>query len=102
MTVRQKKPDPVPSSKSPDVQFGDVDLISDFEQSDVKVKITCFLDADVLNALRIAAKEDGMKYQPYLNKILREVVLGEKNMLSKRMDALEKLVHDFKNKSSNV
>ncbi len=39
MTVRQKKPEPVPSSKSPDVQFGDVDLISDFEQSDVKVKI---------------------------------------------------------------
>ncbi len=101
MTVRQKKPDPPPSSKSPDVQFGNVDLISDFEQSDVKVKITCFLDADVLKALRIAAKEDGMKYQPYLNKMLREVVLREKSMISKRMDALEKMVHDLKNKSSN-
>lgn len=69
---------------------------------DAKVKISVYLDGDVLVGIRERAKEEGMKYQPYINKVLRAHLLEEPELakiqaklldmdeLVQRVEALEK------------
>lgn len=47
------------------------------------------LDGEVWDALHIDAEKEGMKYQPFLNKLLRRILLNEKNDLEQRIEKLE-------------
>jgi predicted DNA binding CopG/RHH family protein len=40
-------------------------------------RMTMWIDLDLLKEIRKRAEKEGMKYQPWLNKKLREVVLGK-------------------------
>lgn len=63
-----------------------------------KIRITTYLDQDVLCALRQLAAESGDKYQSVLNQILRQSLLEQKNSLMARLTRLEKAV--FRNKAA--
>ena len=56
-----------------DIQYGSVDILADdaFDPKNVKVRITTFVDEDVLNLLKEYAKKRGAKYQTVLNSLLR-------------------------------
>lgn len=57
-----------------------------------KIRITTYLDSDILSHLKTLAKCSGGKYQTTLNQILREYFLGEDNGLLKRIGKLERAV----------
>lgn len=58
--------------KNKDIKFGDVEIDdSEFEPRNVKVRITTFIDQDILIDLRKISKTKGQKYQTLLNQILR-------------------------------
>lgn len=65
-----------------DIQYGnvDVDLPSMWDSKEIKVRITTFLDEDLLIRIKKEAKNQGKKYQSYLNERLREAFLGEKSV----------------------
>lgn len=65
-------------------------------EKNIKVRITTYVDQDVLSALRQTALESGSKYQALLNQILREGLLGEQRGLLARVSKLENAV--FKQK----
>lgn len=46
----------------------------DIDAKNVKVKITTFIDLDVIEELKIQAAQEGEKYQTLLNKYLRACV----------------------------
>jgi phosphopantothenoylcysteine synthetase/decarboxylase len=56
-----------------DIQYGPVDLLDKdaFDPKNVKVRITTFVDEDVLILLKEYAKKRGAKYQTVLNALLR-------------------------------
>lgn len=50
----------------------------EFDPNKAKVLISIRLDGDVLEAVKAAANERGMKYQPFINEVLRrQFVFGE-------------------------
>jgi predicted DNA binding CopG/RHH family protein len=55
------------------LKYGNKDLISEdaFEPKNVKVRITTFIDEDILVMLKSYAKKRGNKYQTVLNSLLR-------------------------------
>lgn len=57
----------------------DVDPIPDsaFDAKNVKVKISTFVDLDVIEELKKQAAKEGEKYQTLLNKYLRACVFKE-------------------------
>ncbi len=57
-----------------------------------KVRITTYLDADVLSHLKTVAKQSGGKYQTTLNQALREYFMDKKGAIEKRIERLEKAV----------
>ena len=56
-----------------DIQYGTKDLLYDevFNTKKIKVRITTFVDEDVLMMLKDFAKKRGSKYQSILNALLR-------------------------------
>lgn len=84
-------------TKKKDIQYGDVevDLPSTWNSSETKVRITTFLDEDLLVKIKEEAKAQGKKYQSLLNERLREVFMGEES-LETRLKKLEEEV--FKKK----
>lgn len=84
-------------TKKKDIQFGDVevDLPSTWNSSETKVRITTFLDEDLLIKIKEEAKAQGKKYQSLLNERLREIFMGEEG-LETRLKKLEEEV--FKKK----
>lgn len=56
-----------------DIQYGTKDTLDDdvFDPKKVKVRITTFVDEDVLMMLKDYAKKRGGKYQTVLNSLLR-------------------------------
>lgn len=84
-------------TKKKDIQYGDieVDLPSTWNSSETKVRITTFLDEDLLIKIKKEAKIQGKKYQSLLNEKLREIFMGEKS-LETRLKKLEEEV--FKKK----
>lgn len=63
-----------------------------------KVRITTYLDQEVLDLLRQLANDSGSKYQAVLNQVLRGALLGERQGLIARIARLEKAV--FKTKAA--
>jgi len=80
-----------------DIQYGDVevDLPSTWNSNETKVRITTFLDEDLLIKIKEEAKSQGKKYQSLLNEKLREAFMGEEG-LETRLRRLEEEV--FKKK----
>lgn len=79
------------SNKKKDIVFGHVELDADeFDPKYSKVRITTFIDLDILEALKAIAKKQGRGYQTLLNETLRKVVLGEKASVENEL--LEKLI----------
>lgn len=75
----------------PDVVYGDVEIEGELRMEDAKVKISLYLDGDLLLELKKAAEKEGEKYQPFTNKLLRKVIMGEsKGPLADRVAILEK------------
>ncbi len=84
-------------TKKKDIQYGDVevDLPSTWNSSETKVRITTFLDEDLLIKIKEEAKTQGKKYQSLLNERLREIFMGEESTET-RLKKLEEEV--FKKK----
>lgn len=61
-----------------------------------KVRITTYLDKDLLETLRKVATESGGKYQAVLNQILRQALMGEAEGLLSRIERLERAVYKTK------
>ncbi len=63
-----------------------------------KVRITCMLDRDVLDALRMQADENNTRYQTLMNQILRRhLFAGEDHYITREdftrlLDELEKIM----------
>ena len=57
-----------------------------------KVRVTTFLDKEVLENLRKLAQDSGSKYQSILNQILRDYLFGQKKGLVARLSRLEAAV----------
>ncbi len=62
----------------------------EFDPRETKVKVTVYVDGDLVNRLRERAKEEGIKYQPYINKLLRQA-MDEKPLLDDIQDRLKAL-----------
>lgn len=74
--------------------------LSPRDKKEIKVRITTYLDQDVLTALRQVALDSGAKYQAVLNQILRAGLLGEQKGLLARVSRLEKAVFKSKKKAA--
>ena len=73
-------------------KYGAVDVdLKDVRPEEVKIRITTFLDLDVLEKLKAHAKDLGMGYQTYLNTFLRESILNEPGVLT-RLKRIEKAI----------
>jgi predicted DNA binding CopG/RHH family protein len=58
------------------IKYGKVNLPKDaFDKG--QFRMTMWIDLDLLREIRKLAEKDGMKYQPWLNKKLRDVILGK-------------------------
>lgn len=92
-------------TKNPKITFGNVDLEPDeFAPEHTKVRLSMWIDGDLLQAIKARARSQREpKYQTWLNKFLRAMVLGEGlenatprelsgaiEILCKRLDALER------------
>jgi len=65
---------------------------NEFDERHVKVRISMFVDSDVLAAIKAQAKrQGGIGYQTLINQKLREIFLQEET-LEDRIARLEKLV----------
>ena len=67
-------------------------VLTQKELERAKVRITTYLDKDILDALRRVATESGGKYQAVLNQVLRQALLGENEGLLMRIEKLEQAV----------
>ena len=71
----------------------------EFEKKNTKVRITTFIDIDVLEQLKKEAATSGKKYQTLLNEKLREIVLEEETIkstlsdINKRLTKVEKRIN---------
>ncbi len=63
-----------------------------------KVRVTTYLDEDVLEALKETATGTGTRYQTLLNQLLRQALLGDTKTILERLEKLEKAV--FKNRAA--
>jgi uncharacterized protein (DUF4415 family) len=74
------------------IEYGDVDIdLKKVKPDEVKVRITTFLDLDVVEKLKANAKDLGMGYQTFLNTFLRESILNEPGVLT-RLKRIEKAI----------
>jgi uncharacterized protein (DUF4415 family) len=84
--------------RRPRIESGTVALGGDeFSPKYAKFRVTMWMDVDLLDAVRKRAAADGMKYQPWINKKLREMMLSEAR-IERRIAALEKAI--FKQRAS--
>lgn len=101
MTQTNKK---AKASKKPaalDIQYGNVNIAEeDFLPKNIKIRVTTFVDLDVVEALKAEAHKKKMKYQTLLNEILRErmfseetqsAIIVDREAIQKIMERLEKL-----------
>lgn len=85
-------------SKIKDIEYGDVEIESpkDWDKKEVKIRITTFLDQDLLLEIKKNAKLQKKKYQSYINERLREVFFEEESVESRLMKLENKV---FKRKA---
>lgn len=62
------------------------------EKEPTKVRITTYLDDDILKLLHQMAEDSGGKYQTILNQMLRNQLFGEKEGILARIERLERAV----------
>jgi len=68
------------NGKNKNIKYGDFDLdLDEFNPKNIKIRVTTFLDEDVLNALKEIAIKNNLKYQTLLNQILRNYLFAKKN-----------------------
>lgn len=67
-------------------------VLSTRELASAKIRITTYLDKDILERLQQMAAESGGKYQTILNQVLRDYLFGTKEGLIARLTRLEKTV----------
>ncbi len=66
-------------AKKIDIRYGKDDLIDgDLPPQEAKLKITIYLDGDLLLEVRRQAKNAGKKYQTMINESLRDAFLNQK------------------------
>jgi uncharacterized protein (DUF4415 family) len=71
------------------IKYGAVEIAkNDLSPENVKIKVTTFVDQDVLRVLKERAAAEGVGYQTLLNRTLRQSILGEKS-LPDRVKVLE-------------
>lgn len=65
--------------------------VNEHDLENVKIRITTYLDRDLIAVLKKIAKTHGGKYQSLLNSILRTALLGETSFedLESRIERLE-------------
>ena len=88
-------------TKKSELRYGKKDLIDgDIPPQEAKVKVTIYLDGDLLLEIRRQAKKRGKKYQTFINESLRQQFLNdgetidpeEFHKLAERVSLLEKAV----------
>lgn len=62
------------------------------KQEPDKIRITTYLDEDILKLLHQMAEDSGGKYQTILNQVLRNQLFGKKEGILARIERLEKVV----------
>lgn len=67
-------------------------VISKNELREAKVRITTYLDEDIIKVLRELAEDSGSKYQTILNQILRDYFFGKREGLVARLERLEQKI----------
>lgn len=80
------------------IVYSDNDKLADdeFDKKNTKVRITTFIDLDIIEKLKEEAANSGKKYQTLLNEKLREVLLEEESIkstlsnINKRLSNVEK------------
>jgi len=78
--------------KNKKIEYGTVEAPEGFDDSkNHKVRVTMWLDGDLLNELRKRAGEVGAGYQTYTQKLLRDAVF-ETDSLAKRLERVEKVL----------
>lgn len=84
--MKKKIPDPnkMKRIKGPKLSAGEV--------RSAKVRVTTFLDEDVLEVLKETAQGSGTKYQTLLNQLLRQALIGDTKTILGRLEKLEKAV----------
>ncbi len=81
------------STKKNKITYGNVDLPEDeFDPKNGKVRVTMWVELDLLNQVRKRATEEGEKYQPWIKKQLREILKANHGKVEDRLEALEKAV----------
>ena len=61
--------------KSKKLKYGKTDVdLSNLDPREIKVRISTFVDGDVLKKLKVHAQKTGLKYQTLLNSVLRKYV----------------------------
>lgn len=82
-------------SKKGKITYGKVNVDDPFNPKDTKIKITAWFDADMILALREKAEKEGVKYQTYMNRLLRDVVLGKASSeIEQRLLRIEQALFD--------
>ena len=81
------------SSKTAKIKYGKKDLLTetDLDPKNHKVRITSFIDGDILVELKARAEQQGTKYQTLLNQLLRQV-LKDSASVTERLKKLEEAV----------
>ena len=67
--------------------------IDEFEKENTKVRITTFIDIDLLERLKEEATDAGKKYQTLLNEKLRETLFEEATIKSTLSDINKRLTN---------
>lgn len=63
-----------------------------YELRGAKIRVTTYLDKDVLEALKELANKSGGKYQTVLNQMLRQILVEDASTIMERIEKLEKAV----------
>lgn len=81
--------------KNNKITYSNKDKLSqdEFEKRNTKVRITTFIDIDLLECLKEEAAVTGKKYQTLLNEKLREILLEEKTIKSTLSDINKRLIN---------
>ena len=72
-------------------EYGDFEVEGNLDLKQAKVKVTIYLDGDVLENARKIAKKEHVKYQALINSILRKSLLIE-SQAEERIRILEERV----------
>lgn len=62
------------------------------ELTHAKIRVTTYLDEDIIENLKRIAADSGNKYQTVLNQTLREALFGKKQGILARISRLEQAV----------